>query len=94
MEDTKITDEILEEFKTMKRTEELPMGFVYGPYIPQTTSASINGVRVWDSRWWMNILCKINWFFHFKLRKNHKKYTNRKIDTSYYSTMEFNTETD
>lgn len=34
----------------------------------------IDGVKIWDRRWWKNILCKINWFFHFRKRKMHRKY--------------------
>ena len=58
-------------------------GFIYAPWIPQTTATFINGVRVWDRRWYVNLFCEINWFFHFRLRKNHKKYLNKKISELY-----------
>ena len=70
----------------MEKTND---NFIRVPWVPVTTATYINGVRVWDARWWMNILCKINWFFHFKLRKNHKKYTNRKINASYIQSYPF-----
>lgn len=63
----------LKEFKYMKKTDDVPEGYVYVPLIPRTTKAFINNIQVWDHRWWKNILCKINWFLHFKQRKAHKK---------------------
>lgn len=60
---------------------------VYAPYIPKTVGTYINNVKVWDCRWWVNIFCKINWFFHFRLRKQHKKYANKKINTAFYGTI-------
>lgn len=62
---------------------------VYAQWIPQTTASFINGVRVWDRRWYVNMFCKINWFFHFRLRNNYKKHLNKKISESYYSTIEY-----
>lgn len=70
----------------MSRTDVIEKeGYIYAPYIPVTDGVYINGVQVWDYRWWKNILCKINWFFHFKLRKQHKKYVNKMIDSSIYT---------
>ena len=74
-----------EEFKYMKKTEDVPEGCVYAPWVPVTTATSINNVRVWDHRWWMNILCKINWFFHFRMRKAHRKYANTNVNTKFLS---------
>lgn len=68
------------EFKYMKKTGDAPEGYIYVPWIPHTTKAFINGIQVWDCRWWKNILCKINWFLHFKQRKAHKKYANININ--------------
>ena len=68
----------------MKKTDDTAEGYVYAPWIPVTTASYVNGVRVWDCRWWMNILCKINWFFHFKKRKAHKKYANVKVNEKIY----------
>ena len=68
-----------EEFKYMKKTEELPEGYVYAPWIMKTTASSINNVKVWDHRWWVNVFCKINWFFHFRMRKRFNKYKSTKI---------------
>ena len=48
---------------------------IYVPWVPETVGTYVNGVKIWDKRWYMNIFCKINWFFHFKLRKNHKKFS-------------------
>ena len=62
------------DFKYMKKTAEGHEGCFYAPWVPVTTATSINNVRVWDHRWWMNILCKINWFFHFRLRRRHGKW--------------------
>jgi hypothetical protein len=64
----------MEEFKYMKKTEELPEVHIYAPYIPITNGVYINDVQVWGHRWWMNILCKINRLFHFRKRKMQRKY--------------------
>ena len=63
----------------MKKTDDVPEGYVYVPWIPHTTKSFINGIQVWDSRWWINILCKINWFLHFRLRKRHRHYINSEV---------------
>jgi hypothetical protein len=63
----------------MKKTEDIKEGYVYAPWVPRYTSTYINNIQVWDYRWWKNILCKINWFFHFKQRKAFKKYANAKV---------------
>ena len=55
-----------EEFKYMKKTEELPEGYIYAPYIPITDGIYINGVEVWNHRWWKNIL-----------HRQYKKYVNK-----------------
>ena len=68
----------------MKKIDDAPEGYVYAPWIPVTTASYVNGVRVWDCRWWMNIICKLNWFFHFKMRKQFNKYKNIRIDEKYY----------
>lgn len=70
----------LKEFKRMKKTEDVPEGYIYVPWIPHATKTFINGIQVWDRRWWKNLLCKINWFLHFKQRKAHKKYANININ--------------
>lgn len=57
---------------------------IYVPYIPKNTGCYINGVKVSDYRWYVNIFCKINWFFHFKLRKEHKKWLKTKVPSKYY----------
>ena len=75
-----------EEFKYMKKTEEVPEGYIYAPYIPQTVGSYINNVKVWDHRWWVNIFCKINWFFHFRMRKRYNNFQ-KKIDEKYYGTI-------
>ena len=67
----------------MKTKEEMPR-VIYAPYIPVTTGTTINGIKVWDRRWWVNIWCKINWFFHFKERKRWKELCNKKVDAKYY----------
>jgi len=68
----------------MKKTEDVPEGYVYVPWIPHTTKAFINGIQVWDFRWWKNTLCKINWFLHFKQRKTYKKYANNNVNAKFY----------
>lgn len=60
---------------------------VYAPWVPMTTASYINNVQVWDYRWWKNILCKINWFFHFRLRKQFRNYKRKKINSSFYGTF-------
>jgi hypothetical protein len=57
---------------------------VYAPYIGKTLGVIVNGVKVWDYRWYVNILCRINWFFHFKLKKRFKKLSTTKVPTEYY----------
>ena len=60
----------------MKKTDDAQGGCIYTPWIPITTKTFVNGIQVWDCRWWKNIFCKINWFFHFRMRKQRlmKKY--------------------
>ena len=76
--------ENVKEFKYMKKTEDAVEGYIYAPWITNTTGTFINNIQVWDCRWWVNIFCKINWFFHLRLRKQHKKYANKKINTTFY----------
>ena len=57
---------------------------VYTPYITKTSSTIINGIKVWDYRWWVNIWCKINWFLHFKQRKRWKEMSKIKVDSKYF----------
>jgi len=63
----------------MKKTDDMPEGYVYAPWIPIKTKSFINGIQVWDRRWWMNIFCKINWFFHFGFRRRHNKWRKAKV---------------
>lgn len=58
-------------------------GYVYAPYIPVTTGTIINGIKVWDHRWYVNIFCKIRWFFHFKERRRWKEIANKEIKNVY-----------
>lgn len=62
---------------------------IWVPWIPVTTGAAVNGVKYWDHRWWMNIICKINWFFHFKLRKRFKKLSNTPVNRNFYTIMNY-----
>ena len=57
---------------------------VYAPYIPITSETIINGIKVWDYRWWVNIWCKINWFLHFKQRKRWKETSKIIVDSKFY----------
>ena len=80
----------------MKTKEEQP-GVIWAPYIPVTTGTIINGIKVWDHRWYVNIWCKINWFFHFKERKRWKELCNKQVDSTLYAnveTLKFNIEED
>jgi hypothetical protein len=63
----------------MKKTDDAPEGYVYAPWIPVTTKSFINGIQVWDRRWWKNLFCKINWFFHFRMRKRHNKWRRSEV---------------
>lgn len=63
----------------MKKKDDVSEGYVYAPWIPITTKSFINGIQVWDRRWWVNIFCKINWFFHFGLRRRHSKWRKTKV---------------
>lgn len=56
---------------------------VYAPYIGKTLGLIVNGVKVWDYRWYVNIFCRINWFFHFKLKKMFKKWSTIKVPVEY-----------
>ena len=56
---------------------------VYAPYISKTVGTYINNVKVWDCRWWMNMICKVNWFFHFGLRKRYRKWSKIKVPDGY-----------
>lgn len=58
---------------------------VYAPFIPITTATYINGDKVWDNRWYVNMWLKIKWFFSFKKRKHFNEIANKKIDTSKYA---------
>ena len=71
----------------MNTKEEIPKT-ILAPYIPINTGTIINGIRVSDYRWWVNIWCKINWFFHFKERKRWKKIANMKVDPNLYANSE------
>lgn len=62
---------------------------IYAPWVPVATASYINNVKVWDHRCWMNILCKINWFFHFKLRKSFKKTSNTPVNRNFYTIMNY-----
>lgn len=58
---------------------------IYAPYVMQEKCPTIiNGIKVYDPRWWVNIWCRINWFFHFKERKRWKEISQKKIDAKYY----------
>ena len=61
---------------------------VYAPYIPKTSAVIINGIKVSDHRWWVNIWCKINWFLHFKQRKRWKEISKIRVDSKFYSNIE------
>jgi len=67
-----------------KKTNDEVNKVIYVSWIPETVGTYVNGVKIWDKRWYVNIFSKINWFFHFKLRKNYKKFSEQKVDTKYY----------
>ena len=54
-------------------------GVVYCPYIPVTTATYINGVKVWDIRWWANWFCKLNLWLHPAKRKQIEEFSNKKV---------------
>lgn len=81
-------DEIQKNKKIMEETKEKDK-VIYAKWVPMTKGTYVNGVKTWDHRWWANIFCKINWFFHFKLRKRHKELENRKINSSFYGTINY-----
>ena len=63
-------------------------GFVYVPYINKTVSTSINGETVWYANKWKNLLLKIKCFFiKPKYLKNGTNYSEKKINSSYYDTI-------
>jgi hypothetical protein len=64
----------------MKQSSDI----TYTPFIPVTTATIINGVKVWDRRWWANILCKINLCLHPSKRRMIKKFQNMVVSTSHY----------
>lgn len=76
----------------MEDNKEIPK-VIYAPYIPMTSGTIINGIKVWDHRWWVNIWCRINWFFHLKERRRWNKLKNQKVSAKYYQeplVMKFN----
>lgn len=62
---------------------------VYMPYVLDCLGTYINGIKVWDKRWYINIFCKINWFFHFKERKRYKYWSTRQVNESYYAEVRY-----
>ena len=56
---------------------------IYMPYTMITNSTLINGIKVWDRRWYINWWCKINWFFHFKERKRWKEISSKQVGCRY-----------
>ena len=68
----------------MKQISDTISDTIYAPFIPVTTATIINGVKVWDRRWWANILCKINLWIHPSYRRMIKKYQNLKVPTANY----------
>ena len=63
-------------------------GVIYAPYITETYATYINGIKVWDKRWWVNIWCRINWFFHFKRRKNWNKTKDKQVSPKFYQQLD------
>lgn len=76
-------DEIQKNKKIMEEAKE-KVKAQYGKWVTMTKGTYVNGVKVWDYRWWVNIFCKINWFLHFKMRKEHKKYSNTNVNSKFY----------
>ena len=59
--------------------------------MPLNTGTIINGVKVWDYRWYVNLWCKINWFLHLKQRKLWKETCNKKVNTKFFVQILLNT---
>ena len=71
-----------------KPTENNNPFVVYGPYIPlQGNGTYVNGVKVYDRRWWVNIFVKIKLLFMPKLRKSIKKVSEKKVDPRFYTNI-------
>ena len=39
----------------MRKSAEVQPGVIYCPYIPHTVATIVNGVVIWDERWWANL---------------------------------------
>ena len=59
--------------------KEEKTGIVYAQYIPVTTATYINGIKVWDIRWWANWLCKLNLWLHPAKRKWIDEFRDKKV---------------
>ena len=57
---------------------------IYAPYVPKTTGVIINGIKVWDHRWYINILLKIKLFFMPSFRKRVKTTSNIEVDAKMF----------
>jgi hypothetical protein len=75
--------------KSFKIDKKIKPGVVYLPYIMKTKSTSINGVTVWHSNKFINLMLKIKHFF-FKPKEIELKYNKRTIDTNFYVTININ----
>lgn len=51
----------------------------YGKWVSTAKGTYVNGVKVWDKCWYVNIFCKINWFLHFRMHKRLHSYINSKV---------------
>ena len=74
----------METTENKNKTTESKEGIVFAPWIAKTTATYINGVKVWDCRAFPNILCRLNWLFHFRLRRMVKRLNETKINQAYY----------
>ena len=41
-------------------------------YVTTTMAVYLDGVKVWDYRWYVNIICRLRWLFRFRMKKGIK----------------------
>jgi len=61
-------------------------GIVLMPYIIKNIRTDVNGEPVWYANEWKNLILKIKRFFCKS--EDFEKYKTKKIDSSYYKTMD------
>jgi hypothetical protein len=73
----------------MKLLDDINKGYVYVPYVLKTTKTTINNETVWHSNYLINFLLKLKrFFFPSKNFKSWKRYSQKPINTKFYSIID------